>query len=140
MKIFQSIVAAITLLAVAANPVVAMAMPCCCTKPIEQRRSCCQTAQTTSSDNHSDCCAEKPDSNSLAQYRADCCCVTAPLTSTSAQENAVKPSVEKHSFDVMFLVADDPVPLPTSHYLENSPSRFSLSGPSLLALYCIWLE
>ena len=141
MKTFKAIIAAITLLAVAANPIVAMAMPCCCTKPVEQQRSCCQpAAQKTSSNDQHACCAKHQASNKFVEQRAGCCCITSSPASTSPRESLAKLSVENHSFDVAFWSADQSLQAPTSRYLDHSADRFSVSGPPLLALYCIWLK
>jgi len=141
MKTFKQIVAAVTLLAFAANSVVAMAVPRCCTRPVEQRRSCCQSAtQKASASNQYACCAKKQASHEFVQHRLGCCCVKAPLASTSPRENLAKPSFEEHLLDFAFWSADHFVQAPTSSYSNDSPGRFSLSGPPLLALYCIWLK
>lgn len=142
MKTLRGMFTAISLLAVVANPVVAMAMPCCCAKPVVQDRTCCDSAvaQHPSGDQQL-CCANAqiPRSQSLPK-QASCCCVVAPPPFIATRMQFESSVFEIQSLDVAFSAADCTGVDPTSRYLEHSPGRNSASSPPLLALYCIWLK
>lgn len=146
MNMFKAIVAAVTLLAVAVNPIAAMGMACCCTailqqtRPLQQTRSCCQSAAQASSVEQRACSAKQGSANELIQHVASCCCAKVPPPSTSPRASLERPSVENEPLDVAFGPVDRTAQRPTSIALEHSPGRFTLSGPPLLALYCIWLK
>jgi hypothetical protein len=159
----KAIIAALTLVAVAAQPVVASWIPCCCTKP-EQRatpelreqlpelreqpktpeRSCCQTAEhvakspATTGPTAAACCAQNQTPADIV-VGSGCCCVKAPPAVPSSPDQP-KQIIEQPSIEPSCSSVDCLVPAPAIRRFEQLPGVHTLTGPPLLALYCIWLK
>jgi len=140
MQFLKSLFVAITVLAVSASPVLASLKLCCCSRPVEQKKSCCRTTQNATLIAQKPCCATKMTSNSVLQVSKGCCCIKT-LEATSVSDRGVRPDVEKQPLDLAFLKEDQQRKLLTLRDIKDqSPGRFTLSGPRLLALYCTWLK
>ncbi|MFN0195312.1 MAG: hypothetical protein ACKVT0_01095 [Planctomycetaceae bacterium] len=140
MRTLKAVTVAITLIAVTANPVVAMVRPCCCTKRVEPERACCQQVAERVSVQRA-CCAKKTETAEIARLSNGCCCVKAPPASTPSRDNLATSEIKEQSAGVTeFVPSDLAVRVPASIALDRAGDRISLSGPPLLALYCIWLK
>lgn len=148
----HTFISAVTLLAVAVNPLVASLRPCCCSQQAEQVGTCCQqrvsdadrsAAQGPAADGpERPCCRGRnhPSGRPSSIPLRGCCCVkTAPAANLVRGASAV-PSLEKQVLDG---VVSSPALLPgvsvePSLALESRGA--TLSGVSLLALFCVWLK
>jgi hypothetical protein len=137
----KALFVAITALAIAGTPVVASLKLCCCSKPAEGKKSCCRTNQVATLRAQKSCCAKKLASNGVdLQLSNGCCCIKA-LESTNVSGRWVRLDVEKQSLDLAFLNEDQQRKVLNLRDVEDqSPGRFSPSGPLLLAHYCRWLK
>lgn len=141
MKPLRSFVTALTLLAVAAQPVAATMLPCCCTKHSEGRHACCQHRINSQAPvvEHScckhKCCKEKP-SVEVKKGRGACCCSKAPPTFDRVTD--LEQKVQKASLAFDCAVATTSPQLPTK--VELSLCRCCYPGPKLQTLYCTWLN
>jgi hypothetical protein len=142
MYFLKALFIAITVAAVTTSPVVASLKSCCCSLPAERTKSCCRSAPDSTRTAKKSCCAKRAvASNGIdPQVSKGCCCVKAPESATVSDRLAV-PDVEKPSLDLAFLNEDRQRKLLSLLAVgDESPGRFTLSGPSLLALYCTWLK
>ena len=140
MQTLKPLFVAITVLAVSASPVLASLKLCCCSTPVEQKKSCCRTVPDATLIAQKPCCATRMTSSSVLQVSKSCCCIKA-LEATPVSESGLRPDVEKQPLDLAFLKEDQQRKLLTLQDIEDqSPGRFTLTGPRLLALYCIWLK
>ncbi len=119
----KALITAITLFAIAANPVAAVVMPCCCTKPVAVERPCCQAVEKTAPA----CCAKKQPSPHFV-LKADCCCFKVPPASPPIRQNLAKPSFDQPVMDVADTSADrvrecDQVPSVSQTLRADSPFR-----------------
>ena len=146
MGILKAIAVALTLIAVATNPVVAMTMQCCCTQRAAPERTCCpccQNAGEEAAQPRFACCLKKDKVQEGIRLGVGCCCVKAPPATAPApaQEALAQHDVKGQPLALTtFASFDLAVLAPVSRYLDHVPGRFSLSGPPLLALYCTWLK
>jgi hypothetical protein len=138
MKTFRTFITALVVLAVAGSPLTAMAMPCCCTQPVETKRSCCPVKKPAAAEPAA-CCAKKQ-AAPLVQLRSECCCVKALPASTLASEKSTQSSPQNSPVEVAYLPADRIFPAASAGDLQHSVGERRLSGPPLLARYCIWLK
>ncbi len=144
MRALKVIISAITLLAVAVNPVAAAWMPCCCTsrgetQPIPSKQRCCDSAAKS----HKTCCAQKEHGThgprpTVALDSHACCCVKA-LPVTVSRVSLIKQTADQHLAEVAWPGLDI-FAAPSCSFLQNSRGHYSLSGRPLLALYCTWLK
>jgi hypothetical protein len=140
----RPIIALVTLQAVAASPAIAMTAPCCCTqRPVETVKACCQEA-----DDAARIASAAPKACSAKQERAPnsvappaCCCVeSTPAVPTSRDDPTAKQTVREATFAVAPLSFAAVAPSCTTNCAEAVAEPPRLSGPRLLALYCIWLK
>lgn len=144
MRTLKAFIAALTLVAVAANPVAASLLPCCCVKPEKIERSCCHAAEQSAKAAKKldasipDCCAKKyvP---SDASARGGCCCFKAP-PAVPASPDQTKQIIEHPSIQPACSSVDCIVNTQAIRRFEQLPGTHTLTGPPLLALYCIWLK
>ena len=141
MSTFKSLITAITLIAVAANPVAAGLLPCCCTEKVQPERPCCQaTKQAVQSTADSpSCCAKKQQESSSVQ-QSGCCCFDVPPAVPASSEKFAKPTTEPQPLVVFCSFVDSSVQAPVIRRFEHASGSLTISGPPLLALYCIWLK
>jgi hypothetical protein len=143
MRLSRAYIALISMLAIAANSLAAMGTPCRCTRQVDAECPCCSSAAkqavATKLDRPACCARQQSPSNAVLQTPAKCCCGQTPPASVTARESSPKSSAEL-AIKVACWSADRDDLSPTSGILRHSPGRFALSGPPLLALYCIWLK
>lgn len=144
MRTLKAIIATLTLLAVAANPVAASLVPCCCVKQAKPERSCCKTAETAAKSEEEAvvtlpaCCAKKHAPVDTI-VRGGCCCVKAP-PAVPASPDQTKQIIEQPSIEPSCSAVDCLDHAPATRRFEQLPGSLTLTGPPLLALYCIWLK
>jgi hypothetical protein len=138
----NTMIATLTLLAVAANPVLALSLPCCCTQQAEQAPSCCErvAAETECvppvAPRHG-CCAKHQHATQVDRLDGGCCCVKAAVSIAPARETLAK--AEQQLFGLATLPPIVSIRLPsTERRLDIGPLRGLVSGPPLLALHCTW--
>lgn len=146
MNALKALFIAVMSLAVTASPVVASLKLCCCSKPAEHKKGCCPTKHVATSTAHPSCCAKKDASTGTGLHlpgshlSSSCCCIKA-VESASLSDRLVRPDVEKQSLHLAVSNEDQQRKLLSLQDIQDqSPGRFTLSGPPLLALYCTWLK
>jgi hypothetical protein len=144
MTTLKAIIATLTLLAVAVNPVAASLVPCCCVKQAKPESSCCRTTETAAKAMEAPgvalpaCCAQKEVQVDTI-VRGGCCCVKAPPAVPAAPDQT-KQIIEQPSIEPSCSLVDRLVHAPATRRFEQLPGSLTLTGPPLLALYCIWLK
>lgn len=139
MRTIKALIAVLTVFAVAADPVAASISPCCCVKHAEPERSCCRAAAKSAEvASHPACCAKKHLPVDTA-VRSGCCCVKAP-PAVPASPDQTKQIIEQPSIEPASSAVDCLVYAPATRRFEQLPGSLTLTGPPLLALYCIWLK
>lgn len=140
MNALKALFIAVMSLAVTASPVVASLKLCCCSKPAERKKGCCPSEQVAASTAEQSCCAKRVTSTAGLQLSNGCCCIKA-VESASLSDRLVRPDVEKQSLHLAVSNEDQQRKLLSLQDIQDqSPGRFTLSGPPLLALYCTWLK
>lgn len=136
---FRALISAVTLLAIAINPVAAAIAPYCCTKPATQDGPCCEAVAKAATVKLPACCAKKH-ATALAVLKAGCCCFKLPPAPPPARENLAKPSFDKPALDFAGWSSVGVVDAASAGCLEGATGWLQVSGPPILALYCIWLK
>jgi len=147
MRTLNAIIAVLTLVAVAANPVAASLVPCCCVKPAKPEHACCRTAEAEAKEAAAAvaalpaCCAKKQAAHTPVDtfVRGGCCCVKAPPAVPTAPDQT-KQIIEQPSIEPSCSSVDCLVQAPATRRFEQLPGSLTPTGPPLLALYCIWLK
>ena len=139
MRTFNSLITVFTLLAVAVNPVAAAWVPCCCTpaKKVESKPPCC-AVDYAQPEHACDFTAEHAPESVGAKPLSGCCCFTAPPVRT-LRDSVSKLSVGQPQFAVVWPTVEQLV-VPAMSLSQPFTAPGLLSGPSLLAQYCIWLK
>lgn len=142
MTTLKSISVLLCLIGVVVNPVGTKYLPCCCTDQQTAKHDCChaksQSVAKKSVESRS-CCAKKATPTAL---QSGCCCVeelpaSLPVRVTLTNASAGTPEVEALVWPPVVLAT----PRDSLTYLRDHFSgRFRASGPSLLALHCLWLK
>jgi hypothetical protein len=138
MRALKVFVALVTLTAVTGRPVLAAFEPCCCSRKVEVSRPCCAAKQESNEDAgipaHS-CCATK---TAVAVVEASgCCCVKPPPAVPVSRDQAAKTAEQAPTVPVLAAV-DLAEAAPAAKLGAHSSQLRPVSGPPLLALYCIW--
>jgi hypothetical protein len=140
MRLLKTLVAVVTLAAVAAQPALAALHTCCCIRPVEAERSCCaakhaEQEPAAGAAPHS-CCATKMPAPAVVQTAGCCCVKTSPAVPTA--RDLVQTVTEQSPQAPVSAVVDlfDAAPAACGEIL--SAEARPLTGPPLLALYCIW--
>jgi len=145
MRTLKLFVAIVMSAAVAAQPALAAIQPCCCVKQVEVEPPCCaakhaKPEQITSGDSVAvparSCCAKKTAAAALVRSTG-CCCQMAPPAAAPSRDQAKQVSEQAPLVPVLAavdLLDAAPAARGVAHVSEIRP----LSGPPLLALYCIW--
>jgi len=141
MKTLSKFISLATLLAIAANPVLAAAIPCCCTKPAGRACSCCGVANVPPAARgvHS-CCGEKPSPPPATGRGPGCCCVKTPPALVPARDHRANLPLDDQVVLVAVCTLDRSPGDPRDARPRRSSGHLGLHGPPLLALYCIWLN
>jgi hypothetical protein len=140
MRTFKAFVAAITLLAVGVNPLAAGLMPCCMVTEAQTAPACGQNAAGHKCCKKHPICCKKQLVAMDSPLTLGCCCVKVPPASTPPSDNTQKLPAQQQVLALgssTFIVAE---PSQAAHALPFAHDGLALSGPPLLALYCIWLK
>jgi hypothetical protein len=150
-RFFKTFVAVVLAAAVAAQPAPAALRPCCCVKPVEvatkvespaaAERPCCaakqaETARAAVATSAQSCCALKTPAAALVQA-GGCCCLKAPPAVPASRDQA-KQTAEQAPLVPVLAIVDFFDAASTAHRAAPTSEPSPLSGPPLLALYCIW--
>jgi hypothetical protein len=140
----RSMIALVTLLAVAVSPAIAAAAPCCCAqKPVEAVKSCCRKADDSARASAAalqPCCAKREPVRSSVAPRTCCCVESIPALPVSRDDATAKQTVRGATFAVAPASIAAVVPSFATHRAEAVVGPPPLCGPPLLALLCTWLK
>jgi len=140
MRTLKAIAVAIALFAIAANPVVVLAIPCCCTNHEVAQRSCCDTVVEPSVVLQQSCCANNPKAVEVVRL-GGCCCIQGASTSTILPDAIGEIEVKQRRAPLVAFDAFNPNDRSqTARFLDRFATDSLYSGPLLLALYCTWLK
>lgn len=140
----KSFIAALCIIAVAVNPVAAGWVSCCCITRTQVEAKCCPetVSQPALSPKTTRQCCQKASLPPASAVKASCCCAHTPPAIIPGADRLVKPPAEHELVSTaLWLPADANTQSPGFvRFHTKSSGRSSLSGPSLLALHCIWLK
>jgi hypothetical protein len=155
MQFFKTLITLVTLAAVAAQPALAALQPCCCVRKVELERPCCAAKDSTDRSDaarsgerpestaatpaHS-CCAlktaEKTPAAAVVEATGCCCVKSSP--SIPASRDLAKQISEQAPLVPVLAAVDLFEAAPAARSAAYATELCPLSGPPLLALYCIW--
>lgn len=140
MWIRKTYISVLCICVVAANPLLAVASPCCCTKKSESKPTCCHAKSLKTSPSEAigrPCCNRKSAPTGVTKESCRCCVKAVP------QSIPTRGPLIKTSPDLTFVLWSPPqfslsAGISSRNTDIEGPHR--PSGPRLLALYCKWLE
>jgi hypothetical protein len=137
----HSLYSVITLLAVAANPLLTLLRPCCCAQQSDKPRACCHAKQSKSSEFPTrPCCQGKSKSPDKSTPKRGCCCVKSLPAINPVRTGFDNPQPEKFLSDAALPSSASLPAIPGEHPAARESSRALSSGPALLAHLCVWLK
>ncbi len=131
----------LSLIGILAQPVAAMAAPCCCTEPVQKQRACCPPTLERSASKEPVACCRTKEAVHPESVQADCQCAKSDTEFVPAAQNVWKPA--HRSVDLAHVLAEPPSPGPTHAVVRShtvAVRQFSPRGPELLAILCLWLK
>lgn len=157
----KTLITALLIFAAATQPVVAAIEPCCClTKSVapagdvataklgQALPACCAAKVAEPVDALPSCCAKKLQTHTCAMPvaaagnsavdRAGCCCVKPAPAVPGERTNIAQRTISAATADLAVGELAPLVIAPAVRRFEQLPGTHSLSGPSLLALLCVW--
>jgi hypothetical protein len=156
MQFFKTLITLVTLAAVAVQPALAALQPCCCVKKVELEKACCGAKDsalpsdaarngvrpdTTVATPERSCCARKAAAEktpTAAVVEATGCCCVKSSPAIPASRDLAKQISEQAPLVPVLAAVDLFDAAPAARCVAHATEVQPLSGPPLLALYCIW--
>jgi hypothetical protein len=135
MNVVRPTIAAITSVAVIINT--ALGQTCCCAAPTMPEPACCQNASRDAT--RHGCCAKQTRSCGACSASQRAACANANPASVATRKGPLAGrGCEERPSDLSFELRATPVK--TGVISLCSKHDLGLSGPALLAMYCMWLN
>ena len=132
----KTLIAALCLVSIVANPVLAVSPSCCCPRRPAPKRTCCRGNQAPLAPTNKSCCHKRSAAGDLGHHRCSCC--TQPDSQPQQKSNSI-PSVSSMALAIWPVLPA--IQAPANVRLSRDTSGpFPASGTSLLALLCKWLK
>jgi hypothetical protein len=138
MGAFKTLISFVMLLAVAVHPLAAAAMPCCCIEAGNTKQACSRHEAKQDAAVSRSCC-QQPHVPVEVLQPVGCCCTQAQPASATTRNNIPQSELKRLTWTTIELPGEAPTAVLRIEAL-SSARPIALSGPPLLALYCIWLK